>query len=163
RAADLRMLAEGKPQQLIERIPGSPFDTRHLLVVKFPFASETGERFIGGTAIDITEREAALRALGTSEPRYRRVLEQNTVPGRHACLMIVRDLTALESTLDQLRISEQRWQLALHGAGDALWDWDLTTNRIFRSPRWRGMLGYEDWEIGDAQADFISLLHPDDV
>jgi diguanylate cyclase (GGDEF)-like protein/PAS domain S-box-containing protein len=77
--------------------------------------------------------------------------------------MIVRDLTDLERTLDQLRVSEERWQLALRAAGDALWDWDLKTDRIFRSPRWRDMLGYEEWEIGDTHADFVHLLHPDDI
>src|SRR5437899_952726 len=47
--------------------------------------------------------------------------------GRQACLMIVRDLTELERTLDQLHLSEERWQLALRGAGDALWDGDFPT------------------------------------
>jgi diguanylate cyclase (GGDEF)-like protein/PAS domain S-box-containing protein len=231
RNADLRMLSEDRPIQRIEQIPVSPHDVRHMLVVKFPFASECGEKFIGGTAIDITEREVAIRALAASEIRYRELFEQNPVPawvcdrdtlaflnvnvaairrygwtredflsgmrlpdvlssdgdgkhhvtkdglrltvdatsyeleyeGRHGCLMIVRDLTELESTLDQLRLSEERWKLALHGAGDGLWDWDLTTNHVFRSPRWLGMLGYEEWEIGDSHSDFIALLHPDDL
>ena len=82
---------------------------------------------------------------------------------RPARQMIVRDLTQQERTPEQLRVSEERWQLALHGTGDALWDWDLRSGRVFRSPRWSAMLGYGAYEIGDKREDFTSLLHRDDV
>ncbi len=81
---------------------------------------------------------------------------------RDARLMIVRDVTEQERMLEQLRLSEERWQLALQGAGDALWDWDLVTGRVFRSPRWSLMLGYEETTSWNAREHFLKLLHPDD-
>ncbi len=78
-------------------------------------------------------------------------------------LMIVRDLTQQERTLAAFRISDERWQLSMHGSGDALWDWDIRNGRVFRAPRWSAMLGYVPFEIGDSREDFLSLLHPDDI
>jgi two-component system cell cycle sensor histidine kinase/response regulator CckA len=62
-----------------------------------------------------------------------------------------------------LRESEERWQFALEGAGDGVWDWDVATNRVFFSPRWKSMLGYEDHEIGSSLEEWKSRVHPDDL
>ena len=45
--------------------------------------------------------------------------------------------------------SEERHALALQGANDGLWDWDVTRDRVFYSPRWKTMLGYREHEVGD--------------
>jgi len=68
-----------------------------------------------------------------------------------------------QQTLAELRASEQRWQLALKGAGDGLWDWDLTTNVVYRSPAWKTMLGYRDDEIGNTTEDWRRLVHSEDA
>ncbi len=231
RETDQALLAEDRPRQVVESIPISATECRELLVVKFPFSNERGERFVGGTAIDITQRQATIRELEASEARYRELFEHNPLPAwvfdratrvfltvnaaavehygwtrrdflsgmtlsdvedsttgvrrhitknglllsvdvtsyeleyerRPACLMIVRDLTDQERTLERLRISEERWQLALRGAGDALWDWDIPTGCVFRSPRWCSMLGYDESEIGETRGDLMKMLHPDDL
>ena len=35
----------------------------------------------------------------------------------------------------KLRKSEERWQFALEGSGDAVWDWDLENEKVFYSAR----------------------------
>jgi diguanylate cyclase (GGDEF)-like protein/PAS domain S-box-containing protein len=64
---------------------------------------------------------------------------------------------------EALRISTERYTLAVEGANDGLWDWDLLTDRIYFSPRWSGMLGYQADEIGDDPNEWLSRIHPDDV
>ncbi len=75
-----------------------------------------------------------------------------------------RNLSAQEQqTLQELKASEQRWQLALNGAGDGLWDWDLASGVVFRSAGWKKMLGYEESEIGNSVEEWRELVHPDDL
>ncbi|BAY22903.1 two-component hybrid sensor and regulator [Calothrix sp. NIES-2100] len=61
-----------------------------------------------------------------------------------------------------LQASEERWQLVLKGTNDGIWDWDLKTNKIFYSQRWKQMRGFTDDEIGDSPDDCLSRIHPDD-
>ncbi len=60
------------------------------------------------------------------------------------------------------RESEERWQFALEGAGDGVWDWNVQTNRVYYSRQWKAMLGYEEDEIGDALDEWDKRIHPDD-
>ena len=62
-----------------------------------------------------------------------------------------------------LRESEERFQRALHGANDGLWDWDLRTDEVFYSPRWKAMLGYGEDELAGHIATWRQLVHPDDL
>jgi diguanylate cyclase (GGDEF)-like protein/PAS domain S-box-containing protein len=66
-------------------------------------------------------------------------------------------------TLEALRRSEERYALAVRGANDGLWDWDLTTDRIYYAPRWKSILGYEDGQIGDSIREWFNRVNPLDV
>jgi diguanylate cyclase (GGDEF)-like protein/PAS domain S-box-containing protein len=66
------------------------------------------------------------------------------------------------SALRALAESEERHALALQGANDGLWDWDVRADRLYCSPRWKAMLGYEPDEIGDAPVEWLGRVHPDD-
>ncbi len=63
---------------------------------------------------------------------------------------------------EALRESEARWQFALEGARDGVWDWNAQTNEVYFSPQWKAMLGYEPGEIGGTLAEWDERLHPDD-
>jgi PAS domain S-box-containing protein len=64
---------------------------------------------------------------------------------------------------DALKESEQRWQLAVWGTNDGIWDWNVKTNEVFFSTRWKEMLGYEEDEISNHLDEWISRVHPDDI
>ncbi|GAB1543568.1 hypothetical protein NUACC21_62430 [Scytonema sp. NUACC21] len=59
--------------------------------------------------------------------------------------------------------SEERWQLAIAGTNEAIWDWDLSTNQIFWSPHWFEMLGYEPYELNNSYDEWYKRVHPDDL
>ena len=63
---------------------------------------------------------------------------------------------------EKVIVSEQRWKFALQSAGDGLWDWNAQTNKVYFSPQWKAMLGYEEHEIGDGLDEWDKRLHPDD-
>jgi PAS domain S-box-containing protein len=62
----------------------------------------------------------------------------------------------------KLKDSEERYVLATMGANDGLWDWDLDTQTIYFSPRWKAMLGYSDDELSQDPSEWFSRLHPED-
>ena len=75
----------------------------------------------------------------------------------------VRDISERKQAVQDLTESEERFRLAMKGANDGLWDWDLITNQVYFSPRWKSMLGYKENEIPNEFASWEKLLHPDDL
>ncbi|TAN44107.1 MAG: PAS domain S-box protein [Nitrospirae bacterium] len=69
----------------------------------------------------------------------------------------------LENYVNALRDSEERWAFALEGSGDGVWDWNLQTNEVFFSRRWKEMLGFEDHEIPNHIDSWDKRVHPDDL
>ena len=58
--------------------------------------------------------------------------------------------------------SEERWQLAIQAADDGIWDWNIETGVIFRSERWRTMLGLNPEIDNEQPVDWLDLIHPED-
>ncbi len=56
-----------------------------------------------------------------------------------------------------------RYQFALEGSSDGLWDADMVHGKVYFSPRWKQMLGYDEYEIGDDADEWWNRIHPDDV
>lgn len=70
---------------------------------------------------------------------------------------------ALTKISNDLRISEERLNLAMKGTSDGLWDWDLVRGTIFFSERWKAILGFEPDEIGNTLEEWFSRVHPDEI
>ena len=61
-----------------------------------------------------------------------------------------------------LRHSEERFQLAVQGTDAGIWDWNLLTNDVYYSPRWKSMLGWKEDDIKNQFEEWESRLHPED-
>lgn len=73
------------------------------------------------------------------------------------------EIAERKRTEEILRESEERWQLALRGNNDGIWDWNIKTNQVFFSTRWKEMLGYQDHEISNHLEEIWIRVHPDDL
>lgn len=76
---------------------------------------------------------------------------------------IARNIADRKQAEAALRESEERWELSVRGNNDGIWDWNVQTNEIFFSSRWKEMLGYEDHEIQNILDQWANLIHPDDL
>jgi diguanylate cyclase (GGDEF)-like protein/PAS domain S-box-containing protein len=56
----------------------------------------------------------------------------------------------------------QRFDLVVRGAGDGIWDWRLTDDSVYFSPRWRELLGYQPEDRFNAMEDWLALVHPEE-
>jgi PAS domain S-box-containing protein len=78
-------------------------------------------------------------------------------------LAVILDITRRRQSEEALRASEERWKLALQGSNDGIWDWNIKTNKVFYSVRWKEMLGFEDHEIANERDEWAKRVHPDDI
>ena len=66
-------------------------------------------------------------------------------------------------TVADLKESEERYAVAMRGANDGLWDWNITKNEVYWSPRWKTLLGYNDAQVGGSPEEWLSRVHHDDI
>ncbi len=78
-------------------------------------------------------------------------------------LGISRDITERKRMEEELRASKKRFELVVSGTNDGAWDWNILTNELYLSTRWKEMLGYEDFEIKNEFNSFTSLLYEGDI
>ncbi|MFM9266641.1 PAS domain S-box protein [Tychonema sp. BBK16] len=79
-----------------------------------------------------------------------------------ACLGIGRYIHPQKQAQIALEESNSRWELAIEGAGDGTWDWNLKTNQVIFSRQWKAMLGYAEHEIVNLLAEWDCRAHPED-
>jgi len=75
----------------------------------------------------------------------------------------VRDITERRRAEAALRLSEARYALALKGANDGIWDWDLVEDQVYYSDRWKEIIGYAPDELKHDAQEWLSRIHPEDL
>ncbi len=78
-------------------------------------------------------------------------------------LLTATDITKQIQIGNALLKSEERFSLAMKAANDGIFDWNLETNEIYYSPRWKEMLGYEDHELPNDFSVWEKTTDPVDV
>ncbi|TAN58389.1 MAG: PAS domain S-box protein, partial [Rhodospirillales bacterium] len=73
---------------------------------------------------------------------------------------ILHDLTQIHEAEKALRESQERHALALAGTNEGIWDWDLTSNKVYYSERVQSLFGLEK-EMGSPE-DWLPFLHEED-
>jgi PAS domain S-box-containing protein len=117
---------------------------------------------------ELLNMEPARETFDTVEFKDGRIFERCSRPQQIGVEIVgrvwsFRDVTAHRKALSELRASEERWQLAVRGTNDGLWDWNADTDEVFYSARWKEMLGFEEHELKNSSTEWRSRVHPDDL
>jgi len=91
--------------------------------------------------------------------QHKRNLEQRV---KERTAELEKEIEERKNAEQALRCSEERFTLAMKGANDGLWDWNLETDEVYFSPRWKSMLGYSPEELSNRLETWSNKLHPDD-
>ena len=163
-------------------------ETRAIVAVNIKFTTESGyaiEEVIGKTSTELglwasydeaMEHLEILQSKGFSknfkfmsvnkQGQKRHAIisaEEFEFKGKPHYMAVVRDVHEMVEAQENLRLSEERYQMAIAGANDGLWDWNIAENSAYLSPRCREMLGLDpSMNYVTAMVTIFHLLSPDE-
>jgi diguanylate cyclase (GGDEF)-like protein/PAS domain S-box-containing protein len=140
--------------EIVRRVGGG----HQLVILKKPF--DTAE--VAQLAYAMTAKWQASQQAHLKMSQLEGLVTRRTEEIAEANRQLQTRLAELEQTRAALEVSEQRYALAAAGASDGLWDWDLSTGRVYYSGRWRRIVGLGDDACeSDAEA-WLARVHPND-
>ncbi|SHJ86262.1 PAS domain S-box-containing protein [Tangfeifania diversioriginum] len=74
----------------------------------------------------------------------------------------IRDVTETKQWEEELKLQKEQFELAVNGSNDGIWDWNLKTNELFLSAKWKDQLGYKEDELSNEFSTFENLILPED-
>ncbi len=118
-----------------------------------PLIDDKGE-YIGAIAgvIDITDRKRAEMQLINKNQEYESLNEE-----------LKQTNDELHKAKERAEKSEERFRLAMEATSDGLWDWDIPTGKVYYSPGYFRILGFEPNELAQLINTWQQLIHPDDM
>jgi diguanylate cyclase (GGDEF)-like protein/PAS domain S-box-containing protein len=92
-----------------------------------------------------------------------RILQVRILPVVGGVTLLWHDVTERTNTEQALKRSEERFALAAEGANDGLWEWDLRSQEVYYSGRWRAMIGLPATAGAGRPEEWLERVHTDDI
>ncbi|MGE5537290.1 MAG: PAS-domain containing protein [Gemmatimonas sp.] len=89
-------------------------------------------------------------------------IRREPMPGG-GCVTTVDDVTRQRAREERIRESEERYALAMKGANEGLWDWNVARDEVYLSPRVREIANLDFMAPQISAKRWPALIHPEDV
>lgn len=154
--AGLAMIEADSPEQVLGKCVYPLVHPQHRLafkaLVESVFQGQSGTLEFEIVGIKGTQRWLETHAVALSNTKNEIV----------ALLGVTRDITQQKSTAEALQKSEERFQIVARATNDAIWDWDLVTNKVWWNEGVQALFGYSTEEVGFDASWWYGNIHPDD-
>ncbi len=115
------------------------------------------------TITDINERKLAEEALGKAHDELDRKVKERTAELTETNKKLNLEIKERRLAEEAVRKSLERYALVVAGSTDGIWDWDILSDTVFYSNRFKKILGYASEEFPETVDAYRSLLHPEDA
>ncbi len=127
------------------------------------FVARDREVLASGKAQVIPEEQITTLHKGIRTLRTFKMPVLNDAGRPQYLLAMSQDITDQKQTEVALAASERRWAFALESAGQGVWEADIANNKVYYSPMWKRIRGFDVAEEVDSNVDaWLARVHPDD-
>jgi PAS domain S-box-containing protein len=102
-----------------------------------------------------------LETFSEKEKKWFQIFLESNTTGFFSTIII--DITHRKKIELEKEELSKKYELAIQGSNDGIWDWNIKENTAFYSKRWMEILGYSENELEQVYATFTALLHPEDA
>jgi diguanylate cyclase (GGDEF)-like protein/PAS domain S-box-containing protein len=92
-----------------------------------------------------------------------RLVQVKVLPVAGGVALLWHDVTERTRADQEFRRSGERLALAAEGANDGLWQWNLQTQELYVSGRWRAMIGLPADAAISGPGEWLERVHADDI
>ncbi|WP_373056763.1 PAS domain-containing protein [Zunongwangia sp. H14] len=75
---------------------------------------------------------------------------------------IIQDITEKKEKDLQVKVSNERYKIAMKATEEMIWDWDLATDKVNRSKSYQKIFGYKNCAATTLQDFWFKNVHPED-
>jgi diguanylate cyclase (GGDEF)-like protein/PAS domain S-box-containing protein len=101
--------------------------------------------------------------VSVGSPPALRVFRLELVPVTDGTTLLWHDVTDQTRVVQALQRHGERLELAAEVSNDGLWEWDLGTQQLYVTPRWKTMVGLPSEAIVSKPDDWFDRVHKDDL